>query len=153
MSEDGGESRFGGLRDELDEDEDEEETGSSSGSQDDSDTPAQPDDTSTDDSTQQDEDSSAPVEADASEDIDLTEPAFPYRNEMHCALYVKPDIWDEYERTVRFEIERTLHQHGVSDPTGRELGTAAIETVLNHPEEVAEYVLEHRGLSIDLTDE
>ena len=84
--------------------------------------------------------------------MDLSKPAFEYDNNMHEAIYVRGDVYEEYKRTERFTIELKLDKHGVSNPKGREIGTALIETADKHWPEIVQRVLEYRGLHVDIED-
>lgn len=84
--------------------------------------------------------------------IDLSEPAFEYEADMQERVYVLNEVYEEYERTRKFKINLKLDEHGVSNPKGREIGTALIETAEHHWPEIVQRVLARRGLSVDLDD-
>lgn len=85
--------------------------------------------------------------------VDISKPGVDYDPSMQRAIYVTEDAWRDHKASIQFEIERMLYQHGVEDPLGCEIGTAVIETAMERPTEIAERVLERRGLSVDLSDE
>lgn len=87
------------------------------------------------------------------EDVDVTKPGVDYDPSMQRAIYVTDDAWQDHKKSIQFEIERLLYEHGVEEPLGCEIGTAVIETAMERPSEIAERVLERRGLSVDLSNE
>lgn len=77
------------------------------------------------------------------------EPAFPFSDDLRESWYVRGDVLDEFEDAVDFNTKRELREHGVRNETGREVQDAAIQVAANHPEEVAEIILEQRGVTND----
>ena len=102
--------------------------------------------TSTAASTTEDTTSATDSAAEPQEDEEdgLTTPAFAFGDTKQQQLYVRPEIWSEWEDLQKFEVERELADRGIRNVEGRELDEAALRVLLEHPEEVADYVEETR---------
>jgi hypothetical protein len=91
--------------------------------------------TSDDEGSEDDEEKSPTTVADTNET-----PAFEFSETTQQQLYVRPDIWSEWEDLRRFEVERELADRGIRNVEGRELDEAALHVLLEHPDAVADYV-------------
>jgi len=74
-----------------------------------------------------------------SEDV-LNTPAFAFGETNQQQMYVRPGVWSDWEDLRKFEVERELADRDIRGVEGRELDEAAIRVLLEHPEEVADYV-------------
>lgn len=85
------------------------------------------------------------------------EPAFPYQQgEMQTTIYVRSDIQDKWKDAKDFEVARILkREQGLRDVQGREYDDALFRLGADHPELVAKYVMEARGIDVpeDLGEE
>ena len=72
-------------------------------------------------------------------------PAFPFSEAKQSPLYPRGDRWEELE-DAKFEMEGFLRKQGIRNVQGRELDDAILQYAIDHSEEVAELVLEARGL-------
>lgn len=72
-------------------------------------------------------------------------PAFSFSEAKQSPLYPRRDRWEELE-DAKFEMEGFLRKQGIRDVQGRELDDAILRYAIDHSEEVAELVLEARGL-------
>ena len=73
-------------------------------------------------------------------------PAFPYDDVSQRPLYARETAWNAFEDALEIEVEQTLREHGVRDATGRELHDAALRVAAEHPEAIADHLLELRGI-------
>jgi hypothetical protein len=69
-----------------------------------------------------------------------TTPAFPYDEVSQEQMYVRDDLWDEWEDTRRFDVERILANRDIRNVHGREMDEAAIRVLNEHAEEIADEV-------------
>lgn len=72
-------------------------------------------------------------------------PSFPFAEAKQSPLYPHRDRWTELE-DAKFEMEMILRQQGMRDLQGRELDDAILRYAIANSEEVAELVLEARGI-------
>lgn len=79
------------------------------------------------------------------EEEDEGGPSFPFAEAKQSPLYPHRDRWEELE-DAKFEMEMILRQQGVRDVQGRELDDAILRYAIDHSEEVAELVLQARGI-------
>lgn len=79
------------------------------------------------------------------EEGDEDGPSFPFAEAKQSPLYPHRDRWEELE-DAKFEMEMILRQQGVRDVQGRELDDAILRYAIANSEEVAELVLEARGI-------
>ncbi|WP_323677332.1 hypothetical protein [Halorubellus sp. PRR65] len=70
----------------------------------------------------------------------LDTPAFEFGETKQQQMYVRPAVWSDWEDLRKFEVERKLADRDIRNVEGRELDEAAIRVLLEHPEEVADYV-------------
>lgn len=73
------------------------------------------------------------------EDV-LNTPAFAFGETEQQQMYVRPVLWSDWEDLRKFEVERELADRDIRGVEGRELDEAAIRVLLEHPDEVADYV-------------
>lgn len=91
----------------------------------------------------------AKVEKDTEvEEEDERGPSFPFSEAKQSPLYPHRDRWEELE-DAKFEMEGFLRKQGVRDVQGRELDDAILQYAISNPEEVAELVLESRGIETE----
>lgn len=86
-------------------------------------------------------------QADSSPDP-TTDPAFPYSEVVQDARYVREETDTAWEDARDLEVERVLRQHDVRNVAGREYDDALFRLGADHPELVAKYVMEARGLDV-----
>jgi len=81
------------------------------------------------------------------------EPAFEFdQSSMQDNVYVRESTQDAWGDAKQFDVERILKQdHGVRNVQGRELDDAMVRLAADHPELVAAYVMDARG--VDLPEE
>lgn len=75
-------------------------------------------------------------------------PAFPFSEAKQSPLYPHRDRWEELE-DAKFDMEVLLRKHGVRDVQGRELDDAILRYAIDNTADVAELVLEARGIEVD----
>ncbi|AUV84684.1 hypothetical protein C2R22_24460 (plasmid) [Salinigranum rubrum] len=75
---------------------------------------------------------------------ELDEPAFEFSEAVQSPLYARQKSWDAFEDALDFDVQRALRDEGVRDVSKRELHDAALRVLAEHPEEVAEAVLDAR---------
>jgi len=83
---------------------------------------------------------------DTSDTDPYTDPAFPYSDVVQDARYVRGTTDTKWEDARDLEVERALRQHDVRNVAGREYDDALFRLGAEHPELVAKYVMEARGL-------
>ncbi|SNZ16890.1 hypothetical protein SAMN06269185_2801 [Natronoarchaeum philippinense] len=76
-------------------------------------------------------------------------PAFPYDDVTQRPLYAREAAWNAFEDALEIEVEQTLREHGVRDAAGRELHDAALRVAAEHPEAIADRLLELRGVDVN----
>jgi|GEM_PF-414143 len=76
-------------------------------------------------------------------------PAFPYDDVKQRPLYAREEAWNAFEDALELDVERTLREYDVRDATGRELHDAALRVAAEHPEAIAEQLLELRGIDVN----
>ncbi|MXR40657.1 hypothetical protein GRX01_04750 [Halobaculum sp. WSA2] len=81
-----------------------------------------------------------------------SKPAFGFEKAKQRPLYARQGAWDVFEDALAIDVEPTLRRHDVRDASKRELHDAALRVLADHAEEVADKVLEARGVRSD-TDE
>ncbi|QZP39610.1 hypothetical protein [Halobaculum magnesiiphilum] len=81
-----------------------------------------------------------------------SEPAFGFEEAKQRPLYARQRAWDEFEDALAIDVEPTLRRHDVRDTSKRELHDAALRVLADHAEEVANKVLEARGLGSNLDE-
>ncbi|QZX99255.1 hypothetical protein [Halobaculum rubrum] len=79
-------------------------------------------------------------------------PAFGFEEAKQRPLYARQRAWDAFEDALAIDVEPTLRRHEVRDASKRELHDAALRVLADHADEVADKVLEARGISPDATD-
>jgi hypothetical protein len=79
-------------------------------------------------------------EAETEEEDVLNTPAFAFGDTKQQQMYVRPEVWSNWEDLRKFEVERELADRDIRGVEGRELDEAAIRVLLEHPDEVADYV-------------
>lgn len=80
------------------------------------------------------------------------EPAFPFSDDLRESWYVRDETLTAFKDAVDIDTVRKLREHRVRNETGRELQDAAIRVAANHPEEVAEIILDERGVGRESDD-
>ncbi|WP_435064267.1 hypothetical protein [Halobaculum sp. EA56] len=75
-----------------------------------------------------------------------TSPAFGFEEAKQRPLYARQEAWDAFEDALAIEVETTLRRNDVRDAPKRELHDAALRVLADHADEVAELVLEERGV-------
>ena len=80
------------------------------------------------------------------EATDPSDPAFGFEEAKQRPLYARQAAWDAFEDALAIEVEATLRRNDVRDTPKRELHDAALHVLAEHADEVAERVLEERGL-------
>ena len=107
-----------------------------------------PDTSSTGASAVQDSDPEPEPEPD---DDPLETPAFPYeQGSMQTTIYVRKDVREDWEDAKDFEVAAILkREHGVRKVAGREYDDALFRLGADHPELVAKYVMEARGIDVE----
>lgn len=80
------------------------------------------------------------------EDDPRETPAFPFSDDLRESWYVRDETMTEFEDAVDFETKQRLRENGVRNETGREIQDAAIQVATNHSEEIAEVILDERGV-------
>ncbi|GAA0203989.1 hypothetical protein [Halobaculum roseum] len=101
------------------------------------------------------QDDAGPLGSSAGTGEDTTahsEPAFGFEEAKQRPLYARQRAWDEFEDALAIDVEPTLRRHDVRDASKRELHDAALRVLADHAEEVANTVLEARGLGSDIDD-
>lgn len=88
-----------------------------------------------------------PDPADETDDSALEDPAFSYAESNQGPIYARPETWDEYDDILELDVERYLREEGVRNAQKRELHDAALRLATNHPEELAELLIEARQQS------
>jgi len=76
-------------------------------------------------------------------------PAFPYDDVKQRPLYAREEAWNAFEDALELDVERTLREYDVRDATGRELHDAALRVAAEHPEAIAEQLLELRDIDVN----
>jgi len=76
-------------------------------------------------------------------------PAFPYDEVTQRPLYAREEAWNAFEDALELDVERTLREYDVRDAAGRELHDAALRVAAEHPEEIANQLLELRGIDVN----
>lgn len=74
------------------------------------------------------------------------DPAFGFEEAKQRPLYARQEAWDAFEDALAIDVESTLRRNDVRDTPKRELHDAALRVLASHAEEVAERVLEERGI-------
>ena len=75
-----------------------------------------------------------------------SDPAFGFEAAKQRPLYARQEAWDAFEDALAIEVEATLRGNDVRDAPKRELHDAALRVLADHADEVAERVLEARGV-------
>lgn len=80
-------------------------------------------------------------------------PAFGYDSDMQTALYARPKTAEAFEDALEFDVNSILkRENSVKNVAGREYGDAVLRLAADHPELVAQYVMDARGLDVDDLD-
>lgn len=74
------------------------------------------------------------------------DPAFGFEEAKQRPLYARQGAWDVFEDALAIEVETTLRRNDVRDAPKRELHDAALRVLADHADEVAERVLDERGV-------
>lgn len=74
------------------------------------------------------------------------EPAFGFDEAKQRPLYARQKAWDAFEDALAIEVEATLRRNDVRDAPKRELHDAALRVLADHADEVADRVLDERGV-------
>lgn len=75
---------------------------------------------------------------------DIQETAFNYDEAKQSPIYARPSTWDTYDDALELDIERSLRDQNVRNASKRELHDATLRLAAEHPELVAEKLLEAR---------
>ena len=75
-----------------------------------------------------------------------SEPAFGFEEAKQRPLYARRRAWDAFEDALAIDVEPTLRRHDLRDASKRELHDAALRVLADHADEVADKVLEARGV-------
>jgi len=75
-----------------------------------------------------------------------SDPAFGFEAAKQRPLYARQEAWDAFEDALAIEVEATLRGNDVRDAPKRELHDAALRVLADHADEVAERVLDARGV-------
>lgn len=76
------------------------------------------------------------------------DPPFPFSESKQNPLYPHEDRWTEWE-DIKYEIEGILRKHGVRKVHGREFDDALLRFGIDNPEQLAEIILEARGVDTE----
>lgn len=77
---------------------------------------------------------------------DPNAPAFGFDEAKQRPLYARQSAWDEFEDALAIDVETTLRRNDVRDAPKRELHDAALRVLAEHADEVADRVLQERGV-------
>ncbi|MFC7068565.1 hypothetical protein [Halobaculum lipolyticum] len=77
---------------------------------------------------------------------DPADPAFGFDEAKQRPLYARQAAWDAFEDALAIDVEATLRRNDVRDTPKRELHDAALHVLAEHADEVAERVLDERGV-------
>lgn len=77
---------------------------------------------------------------------DANTPAFGFEEAKQRPLYARQSAWDEFEDALAIDVETTLRRNDVRDAPKRELHDAALRVLADHADEVADRVLQERGV-------
>lgn len=77
---------------------------------------------------------------------ETSEPAFGFEEAKQRPLYARRRAWDAFEDALAIDVEPTLRRHDLRDASKRELHDAALRVLADHADEVADKVLEARGV-------
>ncbi|MFC7137964.1 hypothetical protein ACFQRB_18980 [Halobaculum litoreum] len=84
--------------------------------------------------------------AESSTAADPSDPAFGFEEAKQRPLYARQAAWDAFEDALAIDAEATLRRNDVRDTPKRELHDAALHVLAEHADEVAERVLDERGV-------
>ncbi|WP_277556036.1 hypothetical protein [Halobaculum limi] len=84
--------------------------------------------------------------ASGSVSADANAPAFGFEEAKQRPLYARQSAWDEFEDALAIDVETTLRRNDVRDAPKRELHDAALRVLADHADEVADRVLQERGV-------
>jgi hypothetical protein len=59
-------------------------------------------------------------------------------------IYARPDAWEEYDAAMRFDVERRLHDRGITNTQKCELNEPTLRVAGENLELIAEKFLELR---------
>lgn len=125
-------NRFAGIGDQLEEDADDNESVETTDS-----TSESPSDSSQTDATEEQEEQKEKEEEGG--------PAFSFEMTAQTSIYPRSETADDTLDDVEFEVEGILRRdHDIRDLAGRELHDAMIRLAADHPDEVAELIVELR---------
>ena len=87
---------------------------------------------------------------------DISESEPPYSGDAYTqhTIYTMEETWNEYDDAMgQMEFLTLREQYDIRNLAARELNEAMVRLARDHPELIAERVLEARGYDIDLSDE
>ncbi|WP_231187370.1 hypothetical protein [Haladaptatus sp. DYF46] len=73
-------------------------------------------------------------------------PAFEFSPDLRRSIYTREDSWQEFEDARDLEMTRQLRDAGVRNHASREVHDAMVRLAAENPEEMAQLILDARGI-------
>ncbi|WP_458190305.1 hypothetical protein [Haladaptatus sp. NG-WS-4] len=73
-------------------------------------------------------------------------PAFGFSPDLRRSIYVREESWQEFEDARDLEMTRELRDAGVRNHESREVHDAMVRLAAGNPEEMAQLILDARGV-------
>lgn len=87
--------------------------------------------------------------SESADDFDPKEPGFPFEAVVQEQIYPLDDEWNTWSIETQYAVDRLVHKHGLRKIKGREYQSALVAIANRHPQEVAEFIIEQRGVEFD----
>lgn len=74
-------------------------------------------------------------------------PAFEFSSNLRRSIYIRGESWQKFEDARDLEMTRELRDAGVRNHESREVHDAMVRLAAKNPEEMAQLILDARGVS------
>ncbi|MFC7130566.1 hypothetical protein [Haloferax chudinovii] len=90
------------------------------------------------------QESSQEVRPSTSGSLEDSNPGFPFSESVQAQIYPRRTTHDEFEDFIQFDVKQALREYGIRNDEKREIHEAILQFVMEHPDAVADKVVELR---------
>ncbi|KTG17118.1 MULTISPECIES: hypothetical protein [Haloferax] len=76
--------------------------------------------------------------------LEDSNPGFPFSESVQAQIYPRRTTHDEFEDFIQFDVKQALREYGIRNDEKREIHEAILQFVMDHPDAVADKVVELR---------
>ncbi|EMA06937.1 hypothetical protein [Haloferax denitrificans] len=90
------------------------------------------------------QESNQEVRPNTSRALEDSNPGFPFSESVQAQIYPRRTTHDEFEDFIQFDVKQALREYGIRNDEKREIHEAILQFVMEHPDAIADKVVELR---------